>query len=130
MSETANQNLTNEDMSLTPAAQTKIVELMSQVEGDEVKGVRVYVAGSGCSGPSFGMTFATKFEENDSVLEGESFTIVIDAEALVILKGVEIDFVDTGVGGASFVFNNLAPAESASGCGTCPSSSSQGGGCS
>lgn len=128
MSETANQNLTSEDMSLTPAAQTKIVELMSQVEGDEVKGVRVYVAGSGCSGPSFGMTFATQLEEHDSLLEGEGFAIIIDADALRILKGVEIDFVDTGVGGASFVFNNLAPADS--GCGTCPSSQSEGGGCS
>jgi len=126
MSETV-QKLTSDEMTLTSSAQSKIVELMSQVEGDEVKGVRVYVAGSGCSGPSFGMTFATKFEDSDSILEGEGFTIIVDAGAMGILKGVEIDFVDTGVGGASFVFNNLAPA---GGCGTCGSSSAQGGGCS
>ncbi|MDH5435437.1 MAG: iron-sulfur cluster assembly accessory protein [Gammaproteobacteria bacterium] len=128
MSETV-QKLTSEDMTLTPAAQSKIVELMSQVEGDEVKGVRVYVAGSGCSGPSFGMTFASQIEENDSLLEGEGFAIIVDENAFGILKGVEIDFSDNGVSGASFVFNNLAPA-GASGCGTCGSSSSQGGGCS
>lgn len=117
-------------MTLTPSAQAKIVELMTQVEGDDVKGVRVYVAGSGCSGPSFGMTFANELEENDSVLEGEGFAIIIDANALGVLKGVEIDFSDNGVSGASFVFNNLTPPEAASGCGGCPSSSAQGGGCS
>jgi len=43
------------------------------------------------------------------------------------MRGVEIDFVDRGMGDASFVFNNVFAATGGSGgCGSCGSSS---GGC-
>jgi len=129
MPETA-QKLTSEHVTLTPSAQQKMAGLLSEVEGDEVKGVRVYIAGSGCSGMQFGMTFATKIEDNDSVMEGEGYSILIDDNALNYLKGVEIDFVDNGVSGASFVFNNLPTPSGGGGCGSCGSSSAKGGGCS
>ncbi len=128
MSEVKATTLTQEDLTLTESAQGKMAELIGQVEGeDEVKGIRVYATPGGCSGISFGMTFTDQVNDSDYTLNSDGFDVVVDADTMQHLKGVEIDFVDQGGGNASFVFNNLQPA-GGSDCGTCPSS--QGGGCS
>ncbi|HHH39148.1 MAG TPA: iron-sulfur cluster assembly accessory protein [Sedimenticola sp.] len=126
MSEATANILKESDLSLTSAAQSKMGELVQQVE-EEIKGVRVYATPGGCSGISFGMTFTDQLDERDSVLECDGFNVIVDADTMQYLRGVEIDFVDRGAGGASFVFNNLQPV-AGSGCGTC--GSAQGGGCS
>jgi len=130
MSETSAIQLSDKDISLTAPAQSKMSELVQQVEGD-IKGIRVYAAPGGCSGMSFGMTFTDQVNDNDGLLACEGFNIVVDMATLQHMRGVEIDFADQG-GAPSFVFNNLQPAEAASGssCGGCSSSSPQGGGCS
>ncbi len=115
--------LTEKDLSLTNPAQSKMSELIQQVE-EEIKGVRVYAAPGGCSGINFGMTFTDQINGNDSVLECDGFSLIVDSDTMQYMQGVEIDFVDRGDGAASFVFNNLQP--TSSGCGTCGSS---GGGC-
>ena len=126
MSETSANVLTDTELSLTSPAQGKMAELIQQVE-EEIKGVRVYATPGGCSGISFGMTFTDQVNGNDAVLECEGFSVIVDNDTLQHLRGVEIDFIDRGDGGASFVFNNL-PQMAGGGCGTC--GSAQGGGCS
>ncbi|MES9870853.1 MAG: iron-sulfur cluster assembly accessory protein [Sedimenticola sp.] len=123
MSETT--ALSTDDISLTAPAQTKMAELIGQVE-EAIEGVRVYATPGGCSGINFGMTFTDQINDNDGVLDCDGFKVIIDDGTMQHLKGVEIDFVDRGDGGASFVFNNLQPM--GGGCGTC--GSAQGGGCS
>lgn len=118
-------SLTNDDIRLTSPAHGKIAELFTQVD-DAIQGVRVYATPGGCSGISFGMTFTDRIEDNDGVLDCTSFKVIVDANTMEYLRGVEIDFVDRGDGQASFVFNNLP--SFGGGCGTCGSSS--GGGCS
>jgi iron-sulfur cluster insertion protein len=125
MSEATANILKETDLSLTGSAQGKMGELVQQVE-EEIKGVRVYATPGGCSGINFGMTFTDQLDERDSVLECEGFNVIVDEDTMQHLHGVEIDFVDRGAGGASFVFNNLQPV-GGSGCGTC--GSAQGGGC-
>lgn len=125
MSESTANVLTESDLSLTSPAQGKMAELIGQVE-EEIKGVRVYATPGGCSGISFGMTFTDQVNGNDSILECEGFSVIVDSDTMQYLRGVEIDFVDRGDGQATFVFNNLQPM--GSGCGTC--GSAQGGGCS
>ncbi len=126
MSEATATVLNDDELSLTSPAQGKMMELIGQVE-EEIKGVRVYATPGGCSGISFGMTFTDQLDDNDSTLECDNFNVIVDADTMQYLRGVEIDYVDRGDGNASFVFNNLQPVGS-SGCGTC--GSSQGGGCS
>ena len=126
--------MTEQDLTLTTPAQGKMSELFQEVD-ESVKGVRVFVTPGGCSGVSFGMTFADTLEEDDNILNCEGFDIIVDGNTLQYIRGVEIDFVDQGNGNESFVFNNVqpvaaAPAGGASGCGGCSSSSSAGGGCS
>jgi iron-sulfur cluster insertion protein len=118
-------SLSQQDISLTSPAQTKMSELFTQVD-DNIQGVRVFATPGGCSGISFGMTFTDEINDDDGVLECGDFKVVVDDGTLAYLRGVEIDFVDRGDGHATFVFNNL-PSMGGGGCGTCGSS---GGGCS
>ncbi|AGA88950.1 Iron-sulfur cluster assembly accessory protein [Thioflavicoccus mobilis 8321] len=117
--------LTQQDLSLTAPAQQKMSELFEQVD-DRIQGVRVFATAGGCSGVSFGMTFAESINGNDGVLDCSGFKVIVDEETLGYLRGVEIDFVDRGDGQATFIFNNLP--QMGGGCSSCGSSS--GGSCS
>lgn len=117
--------LTDAELTLTDPAVAKMAELLTQVE-EGIQGVRVYATPGGCSGVSFGMTFTDQISDQDGVRDFEDFKIVVDDGTLGYLRGVEIDFVDSGDGNATFVFNNLP--HQGGGCGSC--GSSQGGGCS
>lgn len=124
--------LTDQDLTLTTPANGKMNELFKEVD-ENIKGVRVFVTPGGCSGVSFGMTFAENLEDDDSVLNCEGFNVIVDSNTLQHIRGVEIDYVDQGNGNESFVFNNVKPVEAApggSGCGGCSSGSGAGGGCS
>ncbi len=115
-----------DEINVMPAAHEKLVELLNSE--DEVNGVRIFVTGGGCSGMTYGMTFSESPSEHDAILEKDGLTLYIDAVALSYLTGVEIDFVEQGMG-ASFVFRNAFASTGGSGaCGGCGGASS-GGGC-
>ncbi len=111
--------LSDADLAVTDSAKSKIASLVNDTNG-EVSAVRIYVSGGGCSGMNYGMTFAEKPEQIDSVMSDESgFKLVVDPVALGFLEGAEVDYVDDGVN-ASFVFNNVFQAVGGSGaCGGC-----------
>ncbi|MGB1701598.1 MAG: HesB/IscA family protein [Cycloclasticus sp.] len=118
--------LTSSDINISTAASAKLAELFVEV-GDEMEAIRIFVSGGGCSGMSYGMTFSDDRTAYDSVLDTGEYKIYVDAVALNYMRGVEIDFVDKGMGEASFVFNNVFAATGGSGgCGSCGSAS---GGC-
>ena len=109
-----------DEIKVMPAAHEKLVELLSAEE--EINGVRIFVSGGGCSGMTYGMTFSEAPNEYDSILEQNNLTLYVDAVALSFLSGVEIDFVQQGMG-ASFVFRNaFAATGGSSTCGGCGSS--------
>jgi len=107
-----------DDLLISPAARAKMAELMRDAD-DEYACIRIFVAGGGCGGMGYGMTFAEGTSEYDHVLEADGVMIAVDAVALNYLRGAEIDF-----SGNSFVFNNVFKSVGGSGrCGGC------GGGC-
>jgi iron-sulfur cluster insertion protein len=113
----------NDEFAISSQAVDKLAALVNAEDNDDIKGVRIFVSGSGCSGVQYGMTFAENFAPDDSVMECKDLDIYVDAQCLSTMDGIEIDFTD-GPNGQSFVFNNTnAPA---SACGTCGSA---GGGC-
>jgi iron-sulfur cluster insertion protein len=113
-----------DEINVMPAAHAKLVELLSAEE--EISGVRIFVSGGGCGGMTYGMTFSEAPNPHDAILEKDGLTLYVDAVALSFLSGVEIDFVEQGMG-ASFVFKNAFAATGGSGaCGGCGSA---GGGC-
>jgi len=113
-------------LSLTTAAQGKLAELLAGA-GDDVQAVRVFVAGGGCSGMGYGMTFADQITDYDHVIDTESCKVVVDAVAHNFLAGAEIDFVTDGLS-PSFVFRN-AYQPPRTGGGGCGAAGCGGGGC-
>jgi iron-sulfur cluster insertion protein len=102
------------DVRLTPAAGSKMAELLRDID-EEIQGIRVFVTGGGCSGMTYGITYADATSGYDSTLEGDGYRILIDAVALNFLQGCEIDFNQE-----SFVFKNVFQAVGGSGaCGGC-----------
>lgn len=106
--------VTDHDVRLTLAAGSKMADLLQDIDED-ILGIRVFVTGGGCSGMTYGITYADAVSEYDSTLEGEGYRVLIDAVALNYLQGCEIDFDQD-----SFVFRNVFQAIGGSGaCGGC-----------
>ncbi len=102
------------DLRLTPAAESKLCELLAAADAG-VDSVRVFVAGGGCGGMGYGMTYAEQLTPYDSVLAGQGYKLVVDSVALNFLRGCEIDYAAD-----SFVFSNVFQAVGGSGmCGGC-----------
>ena len=116
--------LSTQDLAISAGALEKLAELLGTVE-DEIHGIRVYATPGGCSGMSFGMTFADSISDNDLVGDHGSVKVIVDVDTIGHLRGAEIDFIDRGDGNATFVFNNV-PRPMGGGC---SSGGCGGGGC-
>ena len=109
----------SDELALTEAASGQLGLLFDEIEDDEIEAIRIYVTGGGCSGMAYGMTFTDRRSEFDRVLEGDGFSIYVDAVAMQYMSGAEIDYV-TRETGATFVFNNVFQSTGGSGmCGGC-----------
>jgi len=80
------------------------------------KGVRLGVAGGGCSGFSYKIAFEAEQKPGDRVFEQNGVTLFCDMKSLLYLKGILLDFTD-GLDGTGFVFKN-PNAKSTCGCGS------------
>jgi len=118
--------LLNAEVNVTPAAHEQLARLFGDVEDDDIEAIRIFVSGGGCSGMTYGMTFADQRTAHDKVLEAEGYKVYVDAVALSFVRGVEIDYV-TRPTGSTFVFNNVFA--STGGSGTCGRCGAAGGGC-
>lgn len=113
--------LVEADLRLSPAARSKLTELVADPDAG-TNLVRIFVAGGGCGGMGYGMTFAEDTIGTDSIIEADGVRVAVDPVALNYLRGAEIDFSN-----GSFVFNNVFQAVGGSGrCGGCGGG---GGGC-
>ncbi|GAC1643225.1 MAG: iron-sulfur cluster insertion protein ErpA [Ktedonobacteraceae bacterium] len=100
-------------LTITVAAATKVRDLLQQ-ENDLAVGLRVFVAGGGCSGMQYGMTLDEE-QEGDTLIVQDDITVFVDEISLGYLTGSEVDYVDSLMG-AGFVVNN-PNAVSTCGCG-------------
>ena len=85
-------------VTMTARAADKLKEVIAK-QGRTDLALRVYVTPGGCSGFSYGMTFAEGREEDDQLVEQDGVNIVVDPMSAMYLKGSEIDFVDALMGG-------------------------------
>ncbi len=81
-------------LTLTEAATNKIRELMGE-QGEPIAGVRVFIQSGSCHGYSYGMAFVEKTEEGDWVGDFSGVRILVDPMSAPLLKGVNIDFIET-----------------------------------
>jgi iron-sulfur cluster assembly accessory protein len=74
-------------------------------EGKSDYGVKVFVAGVGCSGPQYGLSLEEKPEDGEKVYENNDVKFYLTTEAEEALEGVEIDYIKSEQG-EGFVINN------------------------
>lgn len=99
----------------TDSAANKVKELI-QEEGNPDLKLRVFVTGGGCSGFQYGFTFDEVNNEDDTIMEKNGVTLLIDPMSFQYLVGAEIDYSE-GLQGSQFVIKN-PNATSTCGCGS------------
>ena len=91
-------------INLTARAVEKVRELVSEEENQDLK-LRVFITGGGCSGFQYGFTFDESAAEDDTAIEENGVTVLIDPMSFQYLVGSEVDYTE-GLEGARFVVNN------------------------
>jgi iron-sulfur cluster assembly protein len=98
-----NQTAT-ELVTITDAALAQLRDLL-QKQGTPQLGLRVFVQPGGCAGMSYGMGFEDHAEDGDAITEFGGVRLFVDAVSARYIKGAEIDFVDSLMGGGFTVHN-------------------------
>ncbi len=99
----------------TDNAANKVKELINE-EGNEELKLRVFVTGGGCSGFQYGFTFDEETSEDDTAMQKNGVTLLIDPMSYQYLIGAEIDYQEN-LEGSQFVIKN-PNAKSTCGCGS------------
>ena len=112
--DTAPELFVQEDINLLPGAAEKIKSLLSE-RNLPGHGLRVFVAGGGCSGMQYGMAIEKEAGEFDTTIEANGVRVFIDPTSMMYLGGATIDYVDSLMGGGFRIDNPNAV--STCGCG-------------
>jgi len=102
---------TASDIVLTPAAAARVAAIAER-QGKPAM-LRLAVEGGGCSGFQYRFGLAESVEPDDTVAETDGVRLVVDAMSLDLIRGAQVDFVDS-LGGAAFRVDNP---NAAAGCG-------------
>ena len=102
-------------MNLSPDALTKLKDLIAEENNPDIM-LRVFVQGGGCSGFSYGFTFADAKNEDDFDFVFEEVKVLVDSMSMTYLQNADIDYKEDLMS-ASFVINN-PNAQSTCGCGS------------
>ncbi len=97
------------------SAAAKVRQLIDD-EGNQALKLRVFVQGGGCSGFQYGFTFDEVVNEDDTTMERNGVTLLIDSMSYQYLVGAEIDYKED-LEGAQFVIKN-PNATTTCGCGS------------
>jgi len=90
-------------ISLTESAASRVRSYL-QARGGGI-GLRLGVTKTGCSGYSYVINYAEDIKDADIVFEDKGVKVVVDADALPLIDGTEVDFVKSGLNEA-FSFRN------------------------
>jgi iron-sulfur cluster assembly protein len=93
-----------EIVELSPLAAEKLQAIMSE-KNLTSHGLRVFIAGGGCSGFQYGMAFENQMEEGDFVFESKGVRVYVDQASAMYLEGATVDYVDSLMGGGFRIEN-------------------------
>ena len=85
-------------------------------EGNPDLKLRVFVTGGGCSGFQYGFSFDDSQEEDDTAVDRDGVTLLVDPMSYQYLVGATVDYQE-GLQGSQFVVQN-PNASSTCGCGS------------
>lgn len=100
-------------VALTPIAAEKVIEL---ADGEADRSfLHVYPAGQGCCRTVYGLAFLPDVDEEYEVAEAHGVQVAVANATREVVRGVEIDFVQTPQG-EGFTVINQNPSGSGGGC--------------
>ncbi|MET4896459.1 iron-sulfur cluster insertion protein ErpA [Sphingomonadaceae bacterium jetA1] len=102
------------DIALTPAAAARVATIAERQNKPAI--LRLSVEGGGCSGFQYRFGLADAPDSDDVVTETDGVRLVVDSISLDLVRGAEVDYVES-LGGAAFRVTN-PNAASGCGCGT------------
>ena len=91
------------------------VRTLLEDEGNTTLKLRVFITGGGCSGFSYGFTFDEDVADDDTLIERDGVTALVDPMSYQYLAGSEIDYLED-LQGSRFVVTNPNAATTC-GCG-------------
>lgn len=100
---------------LTDAAADMVKTLLAQKNVPD-HGLRVFVAGGGCSGMQYGMALEAEPRPYDHLIEYHGVKVFIDPTSMMYLSSATIDYEDSIMGGGFKIENPNAV--SSCGCGS------------
>mgnify|MGYP000111976563 FL=1 len=104
-----------EALVLTDKAVAKVRALIDEECNEELK-LRVFVTGGGCSGFQYGFTFDELAADDDTAVEKDGVTALVDPMSYQYLAGAHVDYIE-GLEGSRFVVTN-PNADTTCGCGS------------
>ncbi|TAN45104.1 MAG: iron-sulfur cluster assembly accessory protein [Nitrospirae bacterium] len=105
-------------VTVTEKAAEKGKEILA-AEGKHGWGIRIYNAGSGCCGPSFGLDIDENPLADDDVVEKNGLRVFVEKSLSPNLVGMQLDYLE-GEEHEGFVLNGGGSAPScSSGCSSC-----------
>lgn len=102
------------DIALTPSAAKRVAFIAEKQSKRAI--LRLAVEGGGCSGFQYRFGLADAVEGDDTAVETDGVTLVVDAVSLDLVRGAAVDYVED-LGGAAFKVTN-PNATSGCGCGS------------
>jgi iron-sulfur cluster assembly accessory protein len=102
---------------ISDEAAEKAKEILA-AEGKAGSGLRIFLAGSSCCGPSFGMDISDNPDDNDETFEKNGLKVFVDKTASEKLNGMEIHFVSEG-DQQGFVVRGNTPSSCGPSCSSC-----------
>ena len=109
------ENLSAAPFVFSDSAVEKVKTLIIEEGNPDLK-LRVFVQGGGCSGFQYGFTFDEIVNEDDTKIEQDGVTLLVDSMSYQYLVGAEIDYKED-LEGAQFVIRN-PNASTTCGCGS------------
>ena len=91
-------------IAMSEIATQQLRTLLAQQDNPNL-GLRVFVYPGGCSGMSYGMAFEDEVNEEDMVFDNGGLKLIVDENSVHYLKGAQIDFEDSLMGGGFRIFN-------------------------
>ena len=104
-------------ITITEKAASEVKRIIQERQLEEDTGLRIGVAGGGCSGFEYTLGFSKDFDEKaDHKYNQYDLDVVIDRKSYLYLEDIVLDFYDDGLK-RGFTFNNPNATKSC-GCGS------------
>ncbi len=101
---------------ITDAAAAELKQILEKEKKSD-HGLRVFAAGTRCSGIQYGLSLEKSPKAEDSVLESNGIKLIFSKDIQEDVEELKIDYIDNDYG-KGFVINNPGM-QCGSGCGSC-----------